>query len=78
MRDPIEVMPNGTEVTVNDIKAVIVAVNIRGVNGEYVTYQCEWWSGREQKSGWFEVWQIRCENYHTRRIGFSELMTSGR
>jgi uncharacterized protein YodC (DUF2158 family) len=70
----IVVMPIGTKVSLGHsleeaIDAVITSVCIKQNN--YVTYECSWWSGRSNETGWFHETQfLNSDNVERTKIGF--------
>jgi uncharacterized protein YodC (DUF2158 family) len=54
----LKVYPVGTKVLLGeDIPAEIVRISLSGI-GHNISYECEWWSGREHKTGWFYHHQV--------------------
>lgn len=53
------VHPVGREVLLSEgVHGTVTRISITGEDHS-VTYECEWWSGSDRKSGWFHPFQIK-------------------
>lgn len=69
----IEVLEVGSTVFIGfgEIEAVIIGVSIRG-DCHHVTYECEWWSGKDRKSAWLESFNVKAAGENSKvLIGFA-------
>ena len=68
----MQVYPVGTEVLISDeVSATIVTVAIH--SGNYVQYECAWWSGGSRTREWFHETEIQIDKKDkTLKIGFSQ------
>lgn len=68
----MNVYPIGTKVRLanNSINGVITAITIRGTT---VSYECNWWSGRERKSEWLQEIEFEVSLQPTLEIGFKHV-----
>jgi uncharacterized protein YodC (DUF2158 family) len=67
----IEVYPVGTVVLLEeDVEAKVITVSLH--DGDYVQYECAWWSGQSRSREWFSEGDILkiVDVKKKRKIGF--------
>ena len=58
MMECLTVYPPGYKFRQEGLELTVTEILILGHKGRTVRYKCEWWSGNEHKSDWFDEFQL--------------------